>query len=68
MQATTADASNVRVANAVRLPDGMLRLQVEVTIEPGNRPSNYSKGVNTRFMTLVQENSAWPITAIATSP
>lgn len=56
------------MANAVRFPDGTLRLQVEVTIEPGSRPSKYSKGVNTRCMTLVQENGAWRIAAIATSP
>jgi hypothetical protein len=68
MQATIGRAGNVRVANAVRFPDGTLRLQVEVTIEPGSRPSKYSKGVNTRCMTLVQENGAWRIAAIATSP
>jgi hypothetical protein len=68
LQGTVAGAGNVRVVKTSRFADGALQLQVDVTITPGSRPSNFNNGVNTRFMRLVQENGSWRIAAIATAP
>jgi hypothetical protein len=66
--AAISHATGVQFSDASQLPDGTIRLAVQVNIEPGSQPGNYSSGANVRFFTLVQENGGWRISNIATSP